>query len=136
MNNDSNLRSARKRSVKKWYDKRSKGLPPLKTDDSVYFEQTKGQNWKLGKIKEKISDRSYIVQSQDGVTYRRNRSHIKQTKVTVRIRDVSPPRELIRFRKEFTYLDQTSEPEVSDEIPKDVELSKSTNTDSVTTRRF
>ena len=135
MNNDSNLRSARKHSVKKWYDKRSKELPTLETDDSVYFEQTKGRNWKLGKIKEKISDRSIIVQSQEGVTYRRNRSHIRPTKVTVRIRDVSPPREFIRFPKEFINLDQTNEPEVSDEIPKDDELSKPISTDSVTTRK-
>ena len=126
-NPNTSLKAARKQSVKKWYDKKSKELPPLTIDDSIYFEHTKGQNWKLGKIKEKLSDRAYLVQSQEGVTYRRNRCHIRPTNVTVRIRDVSPPRELINF-------DQTNKPKVHMpiETPKDVELSKIINNDNVT----
>ncbi|CAC5389582.1 unnamed protein product [Mytilus coruscus] len=46
------LRSARKQSVKKCYDRRAKNLPPLGPGDSVYFGHKQGQHWKLGKVKE------------------------------------------------------------------------------------
>ncbi|CAC5393270.1 unnamed protein product [Mytilus coruscus] len=93
------LRSARKQSVKKCYDRRAKNLPPLGSGDSVYFEHKQGQHWKLGKVKERISERAYIVKSQEGVPYRRNRSHMRPTSVNVQIRDMSPPRELLNFDK-------------------------------------
>ncbi|CAC5392990.1 unnamed protein product [Mytilus coruscus] len=57
------------------------------------------QHWKLGKVKERISERAYIVKSQEGVPYRRNRSHMRPTSVNVQIRDMSPPRELLNFDK-------------------------------------
>ncbi|VDI75827.1 Hypothetical predicted protein [Mytilus galloprovincialis] len=72
-------RSTRKQSVKKCYDKRAKNLPPLGSGDSVYFEHKQGQHWKLGKVKERLSERAYIVKSQEGVPYRRNRSHMRPT---------------------------------------------------------
>ncbi|CAG2251607.1 unnamed protein product [Mytilus edulis] len=90
-------RSTRKQSVKKCYDKRAKNLPPLGSGDSVYFEHKQGQHWKLGKVKERLSERAYIVKSQEGVPYRRNRSHMRPTSVNVQIRDVSPQRELLNF---------------------------------------
>ncbi|CAC5375559.1 unnamed protein product [Mytilus coruscus] len=89
----------RKQSVKKCYDRRAKNLTPLGTGDSVYFEHKQGHHWRLGKVKERISERAYVVNSQEGVPYRRNRSHIRPTSVNVQIRDMSPPRELLNFDK-------------------------------------
>ncbi|CAC5418657.1 unnamed protein product [Mytilus coruscus] len=93
------LRSARKQSVKKCYDRRAKNLPPLGTGDSVYFEHKQRHHWRLGKVKERISERAYVVNSQEGVPYRRNQSHMRPTSVNVQIRDMSPPRELLNFDK-------------------------------------
>ncbi|CAC5417169.1 unnamed protein product [Mytilus coruscus] len=93
------LRSTRKQSVKKCYDRRAKNLPPLGTGDSVYFEHKQGHHWKLGKVGERISERAYKVKSQEGILYKRNRSHMRPTSVNVQIRDMSPPRELLNFDK-------------------------------------
>ncbi|CAC5389584.1 unnamed protein product [Mytilus coruscus] len=51
------LRSARKQSVKKCYDRRAKNLPPLGPGDSVYFEHKQGQHWNLGKFPSVSSDK-------------------------------------------------------------------------------
>ncbi|KAL3835772.1 hypothetical protein ACJMK2_021248 [Sinanodonta woodiana] len=88
-----NYRSARKRSVKKWYVKRARTLSSLSIGESVYFENKEQKQWKLGKIKERLNERSYIVESQDEGTYRRNRVHIRPAYIKLCIRETSPLRE-------------------------------------------
>ena len=41
-----------------------------------------------------MGDRTYSVQDQNGATYRRNRLHMRPTKIDVNIRDKSPHREI------------------------------------------
>lgn len=55
----------------------------------------KGNDWVLGKVREKLSERAYVIQSQEGVEYRRNRAHIRPTKVNVQVRDISPDRQIM-----------------------------------------
>ena len=45
-------REARKRSVKKAHDRKSRKLSRIDVGQSVFFQHTEGQNWKLGKITE------------------------------------------------------------------------------------
>jgi hypothetical protein len=59
---------------------------------SVFFEQKENENWKLGQIIDQCNPRSYVVQNEDGVKYRRNRVKIRPTDITANIRDRSPPR--------------------------------------------
>ncbi|KAL3886906.1 hypothetical protein ACJMK2_026865, partial [Sinanodonta woodiana] len=80
-------------SVKKRYNKRAQTLSPLSIGESVYFEHKKGKNWKLGTIKERLSERSYIVQSHEEGTYRRNPVQQRPTKIKTCIRGYSPLRE-------------------------------------------
>jgi hypothetical protein len=46
---------------------------------SVFFEQKENENWKLGQIIDQYNPRSYVVQNEDGVKYRRNRVKIAIT---------------------------------------------------------
>ena len=38
--------------------------------------------WKKGTVTSRLDERSYLVESPDGATYRRNRLHLKKTKET------------------------------------------------------
>ena len=82
----------RKLTVKKHHDKRARDLLKLKEGQSVFFEQKENENWKLGQIIDQYNPRSYVVQNEDGVKYRRNRVKIRPTDITANIRDRSPPR--------------------------------------------
>lgn len=66
--NDSR-RERRKKSVKKYHEKRAQDLPFLKMGQSVYFEHKVDEKWIHGKIKNILGDCTYVVQSQDGSTY-------------------------------------------------------------------
>ncbi|KAK3092083.1 hypothetical protein FSP39_025049 [Pinctada imbricata] len=85
-------RERRKRSIKKHYDKSAKHQPNLDINQNVYFELRENAKWVLGKIVKQIDKYTYIVKSQEGVTYRRNRLHIRPTAVEAVIRDKSPIR--------------------------------------------
>lgn len=101
--NDSR-RERRKTSVKKYHDKRAQDLPFLKMGQSVYFEHKVDEKWILGKIKNILGDYTYVVHSQDGSTYRRNRINIRPTHVTPHIRDNSPIRATLQPEvKNFGY---------------------------------
>ncbi|KAH3799325.1 hypothetical protein DPMN_152932 [Dreissena polymorpha] len=61
------------------FDKTSRTLAPLSVNDSVRIKF--GKIWKLeGSFMKVHSDRSYIVQTADGGTYRRNRSVMHKTR--------------------------------------------------------
>ena len=85
-------RERRKKSVKKYHDKRARDLPRLQREQSVYFEHKQDERWILGKVLKSTDENTYIVQAQNGATYRRNRVHIRPTRVETVIRDQSPPR--------------------------------------------
>ena len=59
------------------YDKSSKVLKPLCINDAVRIQL--GKIWKPAKVLKKLGERSYLVQTRDGSTYRRNRLHLNQT---------------------------------------------------------
>ena len=61
----------------KYYDRQSKQLKPLQIGQPVQA-QIHGKLWQAGIVKRAdVNPRSYIVETNDGATYRRNRRHIK-----------------------------------------------------------
>ena len=64
---------------KTYHDRSSKKLPLLKIGDKVRV-QLFDKLWKPALITDKHDDRSYILQTNDGGTYRRNRKFIHKTK--------------------------------------------------------
>ena len=85
-------RQARKDSVKRNYDKKSRKLTELDVDQSVFFQHLEGQNWKFGKVTNILGSSTYEVKGTDGGVYRRNRVHLRPTKVQQHSRDNSPIR--------------------------------------------
>lgn len=55
-------------------------LQPLKPNDTVRVQPIAQENirWKNAVVKQKVSDRSYIVQTDDGGTYRRDRQQLRK----------------------------------------------------------
>ena len=62
---------------KRYYDRQAKPLPPLNVKDPVHLQRN--GKWQPGTIVDvAATPRSYIVQTQDGGTYRRNRRFIRK----------------------------------------------------------
>ena len=95
-------RDARKRSVKKHHDRRSRKLSELDVGQRVFFQHMEGKTWKFGKVTAILGPNTYQVESLDGDKYRRNRVHMRPTKVVRNARDKSP---IVMYR---TTLDQQS----------------------------
>ena len=83
-------RDARKRSVKKHHDRRSRKLSELDVGQRVFFQHVEGKTWKFGKVTAILGPNTYQVESLDGDKYRRNRVHMRPTKVVRNARDKSP----------------------------------------------
>ena len=66
-------REARKRSVRKAHDPKSRRLLEIDVGQSVFFQHSEGQNWKLGKVTDILGPNTYQVSGPNGGTYRRNR---------------------------------------------------------------
>ncbi|XP_062621337.1 uncharacterized protein K02A2.6-like [Saccostrea cucullata] len=98
-------RQQRKKSVKRYYDRTAHEKTQLKKNQNVFFERKSNEKWILGKIVDCLHNQTYIVQSEDGTTYRRNRLHIRPTKVKVVIRDKSP----VRFESRKQPVESTQE---------------------------
>ena len=66
----------------KYYNKHARDLPTLKVGDVVCMKpfQLGSKGWKKGTITSKLDERSYMVKTPDGDTYRRNRYRLRQTK--------------------------------------------------------
>ena len=62
---------------KRYYDRQAKPLQPLNVRDPVYLQSN--NKWQPGTIVD-VADtpRSYIVKTQDGGTYRKNRRFIRK----------------------------------------------------------
>ena len=83
-------REARRRSVTKAHDRKSRKLSEIDVGQSVFFQHTEGQNWKLGKVTDVLGPNTYQVSGPNGGMYRRNRVHMRPTKVIPKVRDMSP----------------------------------------------
>ena len=69
---------------KKYYDVGSRPLSDLDVGCSVRVQQA-NRLWKPAVVTEKHSDRSYIIQSSDGGTYRRNGRHLIHTNEQIHV---------------------------------------------------
>ena len=83
-------RGERKRSVKTYHDRKSRKLSVIEIGQSVFYRHTEGQNWKWGKVTGILGPNTYQVEGADGGKYRRNRVHLRPTKVVRTPRGVSP----------------------------------------------
>ena len=83
-------RENRKKSIKRSYDRKSRTLTELDVGQPVFFQHMEGKEWKLGEITQILGPNTYRVEDPDGGTYRRNRVHMRPTKVQFRARDKSP----------------------------------------------
>lgn len=61
------------------YDLSSKPLKPLSIGDSVRTQNPHTKTWKQAVVTDKHNERSYIVETSDGASYRRNRRHLMKT---------------------------------------------------------
>ena len=52
---------AHKRSVKNAHDRKSRRLSEIDVGQSVIFQHTEGQNWKLGKVTDILGPYTYLV---------------------------------------------------------------------------
>ncbi len=68
--------------TKMYYDKSSNPPKPLEIGESVRIRTRKGL-WKRAIVCEKINSKSYIVDTDDGGRYRRNRRHLLKTREEV-----------------------------------------------------
>ena len=65
---------------KKYFDKNSKSLPPLKKGDKVRFKKDPTSPWIPATVIDKHdTPRSYVIETNNGSRYRRNRIHLRQT---------------------------------------------------------
>ena len=83
-------REARKRSIKKAHDRKSRRLSTIDVGQSVFFQHTERQNWKLGKVTDILGPNTYEVSGSNGGSYRRNRVHMRPTSIAPKSRDLSP----------------------------------------------
>ena len=61
---------------KMYYDQGAKPLSPLTLGDNVRVKLGQGQLWKPAIVMDSHNDRSYMLQTNDGRVYRRNRRSI------------------------------------------------------------
>ena len=74
---------ARRQLAKSYYDRGSKPLPPLQNNDVVRIRNQQTRNWEPAQLLEnqpQLGDRSYIVTTPDGSTFRRNRRDLLKTR--------------------------------------------------------
>ncbi|XP_029182414.2 uncharacterized protein K02A2.6-like [Acropora millepora] len=67
-----------------YYNRNARDLPALSEGDVVQIKpfQLGDKVWRKGSVTSRRDERSYVVESPDGATYRRNRLHLKKTKET------------------------------------------------------
>ena len=71
----------RKNREKFYYDRGAKDLKELRPGDVVRIKiQDKDKEWVKAKVAEKVNPRSYKARTEDGMSYRRNRRHVMETK--------------------------------------------------------
>ncbi|XP_056022031.1 uncharacterized protein LOC130054940 [Ostrea edulis] len=98
----SKKRNQRRQTVKKSFDRKSREQSELDVGQAVYFQHLEGRKWKLGEISGILGPRTYVVKDQNGTSYRRNRIHVRPTKVNFHSRDRSPMRSVVEDYSEST----------------------------------
>ena len=75
----------------KYYNQHARDLPPLKEDDVVRMKpfHLGSKEWKKGTIASKLDERSYMVETPDGDTYRRNRYHLRRTTLGTNVKGLT-----------------------------------------------
>ena len=65
----------------KYYNRNTKDLPTLSEGDVVRMEPFKlgAKLWPKAQVTAKLDERSYMVETENGIVYRRNRQHLKKT---------------------------------------------------------
>ena len=76
-----NKKKSRQKVIKQSHDRSAKDLPPVKVGQSVFFKHHDGGRWRKGICTERVADRSYMIEGINGGLYRRNRIHIRPTKI-------------------------------------------------------
>lgn len=76
--------------MKTYHDRKSRKLSVIEIGQSVFYQHTEGQNWKWGKVTGILGPNTYQVEGVIGGKYRRNRLHLRPTKIVRTPRDVSP----------------------------------------------
>ncbi|KAH3847351.1 hypothetical protein DPMN_089671 [Dreissena polymorpha] len=84
-------REARKASVKRCNDRRTRKSPYIQEDQAVYFRHKQGKAWKKGMVK-RADYPNCVIKSADVAMHNRHRIHLRPTSVPVHVRDLSPPR--------------------------------------------
>lgn len=65
---------------KQYHDRNTKELSPLSPGQTVRLRDHNDSNWgNCGKVLDQVAPRSYLVQTENGHMYRRNRRHILQS---------------------------------------------------------
>ena len=59
-----------------YYDRNAKSKPVLSEGQTVRFKFD-DKDWKKGEVEKTLPYRSYIVRTEDGSSYRRNRRHVR-----------------------------------------------------------
>lgn len=66
-------------NMSKYYNTTTKNLERIEVGEKVLFKRTPVSIWFKGKVVSYSNEpRSFIIQDQDGVSYRRNRQHIRK----------------------------------------------------------
>ena len=76
-----NKKKRRQKVVKQNHDKAAKDLPTIKIKQSVFFKHHNGGRWQKGICIDRVGKRSYMIEGVNGGLYRRNRVHIRPTKI-------------------------------------------------------
>ncbi|XP_073967449.1 uncharacterized protein [Choristoneura fumiferana] len=72
-----------KQRQKFYFDKKAKNLPDIHVGDLVWYKKNPQSKWIPAKVVNKCKEpRSFIVETEDGVTYRRNRQHLMKSTST------------------------------------------------------
>ena len=70
--------TARRKQAKHYYDKTAKDLPELKIGETVRVQpDMPNQTWRKATCLQKVGPRSYLIQTEDGQKYRRNRKFLR-----------------------------------------------------------
>ncbi|KAK7107442.1 hypothetical protein V1264_015374 [Littorina saxatilis] len=102
-------RNEKQTKMKQYYDRSSRPLPPVKPGDAVHVQLKKGNDWQPATVTACSSQpRSFVVQTSNGSTYRRNRWFLKKSRLP------SPP-------PTPEPVSPTAAPAVSKPVPADVQ---------------
>ncbi|KAL4704656.1 hypothetical protein ACJJTC_013440 [Scirpophaga incertulas] len=60
-----------------YFNKHARALPPVNKGDAIFYKKTPEAKWSPGIVIKKCEEpRSFIIESLEGIKYRRNRQHI------------------------------------------------------------